>query len=262
MLELQPSNYHNVAELFADLPYGISIPNSVIAGIGRGRVFVNRAAQPTAAFVYNNGACTLAGSANDHAFAEQVCRWLVKYEDQDYFILFAHPEAWEDVLDDLLGTKVRKRRRLDFDFNPTKFALLGGWRTVPAGYELKRMDEVLMQQVREVANPYSRSYWRSAADFERHGLGFCITQGDAIVSMCYTAFAWQDHHDIDILTLDGHQRRGLGAAVGCAFIDHCLRHGLSPNWDCWTRNLASVALAQKLGFEARIEVPVYHGCRQ
>lgn len=41
--------------------------------------------------------------------------------------------------------------------------------------------------------------------------------------------------------------------VACAFIDHCLKHGQIPNCDCWTNNRPSVALAEKLGFEARVE---------
>jgi GNAT superfamily N-acetyltransferase len=262
MLELNPSEFHRVAALFEDLPYGPSIPNSVLSGIGHGRVFANSGVQPTAAFVYNNGACTLAGSALDLAFAAQVSQWLLDYEGEDYFIFYDHPEAWEAVLDEKLGATVRKRRRYDYDFKPSKFALLDGWeRAIPPGFELRRIDEALMQQVRDKANPYSKSYWRSAADFERNGLGFCILQQDAIVSMCYTAFAWQGHHDIDILTLDAHQRKGLGTLVACAFIDHCVKHDLHPNWDCWTKNHASVALAQKLGFEARVEVPVYHWFR-
>jgi RimJ/RimL family protein N-acetyltransferase len=262
MLELRPSEFHRVASLFDGLPYGPSIPNSVIAGIGHGRVFANDPVRPTAALVYNNGACTLAGAADDLVFAEKVCQRLLEYHGSDYFILYAFPEAWEAVLDSNLGSTVKKRRRLDFDFNRSRFARIEGWEnSLAAGYELRRIDENLMQRIREVANPYSRSYWKSAADFEQHGIGFCTVHQDAIVSMCYTAFAWHGHHDIDILTADGHRRLGLGTVVACAFIDLCLKHDLVPNWDCWSNNRPSVVLAEKLGFEARVEVSTYHGVR-
>jgi RimJ/RimL family protein N-acetyltransferase len=262
MLELRPSEFHRVAPLFDGLPYGLSIPNSVISGIGRGRVFANDPARPTASLVYNNGACTLAGTADDPIFAEKVCQWLLEYQGSDYFILYAFPEAWEVVLDSKLGSAVKKRRRLDFGFNRSRFARMEGWeKSLPAGYELRRIDENLMRRIREVANPYSRSYWESAAHFEQHGIGFCAMHQDSIVSMCYTAFAWQGHHDIDILTADAHQRRGLGTLVACAFVDHCLKHDLVPNWDCWANNRRSVVLAEKLGFEPRVEVSTYHGVR-
>ena len=260
MLELKPSEFHRVASLFGGLPYAPSIPNSVIAGIGYGRVLVDDAARPTAALVYNNGACTLGGRADDAVFAEQACQWLLEYHGSDYFILFAFPEAWEAVLDRALVTGVRKRQRFDFDFSPSTFALLNGWEnTIPTGFDLRRIDDALMQQIRDETNPYSRSYWRSARDFERHGLGFCLVHQDAIVSMCYTAFAWHDHHDIDILTAERYRQKGLGTVVACAFIDHCLKHDLVPNWDCWTHNRPSVVLAKKLGFEPRIVVTTYHG---
>lgn len=263
MLELKPSEFHRVASFFDRLPYGPTIPNSVIVGIGHGRVFANDLARPTAAFVYNNGACTLGGSADDLAFAEQVCQWLLEYHGSDYFILYAFPEAWEAALDSIFGSSVKKRRRFDFDFNRSRFAQVEGWESaVPPGYELRRIDKQLMQQIRDVANPYSRSYWKSAADFEQHGLGFCTVHQDAVVSMCYTAFAWRGHHDIDILTAESHQRRGLGTVVARAFIAQCLKQGLGPSWDCWTDNRPSVVLAEKLGFEARVEASTYHGVRR
>ena len=262
MLELKPSEFHRVAAFFESLPYGPSIPNSVISGIGHGRVFANDTARPTAALVYNNGACTVAGAVDDLVFAEQVCQWLLQYHGSDYFILYAFPEAWEPALDGFLGSATRKRRRLDFDFNRATFVQHEGHgNSVPDGYEICRIDEPLMQRIRDVANPYSCNYWKSAAAFVQHGIGFCALHQDAIVGMCYTAFAWQGHHDIDILTAEGHQRKGLGTVLARTFIEHCLKHDLIPSWDCWANNQPSVALAEKLGFERRVEVQVFHGAR-
>lgn len=262
MHELQPSEFHRVASLFDSVPYGPTIPNTVIAGVGPGRVFVDDETQPTAALVYNNGACTLAGRGEDVAFGEAVCRWLLEYHGSDYFILYAFPDAWQLLLDKGLVNGVTKRRRFDFDFVPSKFALLKGWEnTIPSGYELRRIDRALMQQIRDQMLPYSWNYWRSTADFERHGAGFCLIHQDAIVSVCYTCFAWNSHHDIDIMTMESHRRKGLGLVVACAFIDYCLSNGLIPNWDCWSKNRPSLTLAAKLGFAPRVEVTTYHGVR-
>ena len=85
------------------------------------------------------------------------------------------------VLDGAFGGAVKKRRRYDFDFSPSKSARQKNWKTnVPPRYELRRIDEQLMQRIRGVANPYSRSYWKSASAFEQHGFGICaIFQGKA-----------------------------------------------------------------------------------
>jgi len=262
MHELQPYAFHRVANLFASLPYGPTIPNSVISGTGPGRVFVDSEIEPTAALVYNNGACTLAGSADSIAFGKAVCRWLSEYHGSDYFILYAFPDAWQELLDRELTRGVKKRRRLDFDFLHTKSALHKDWESqIPGGYRLHRIDRTLMELMRDEVLPYSSSYWRSAADFERHGVGFCLIHRDSIASVCYTCFAWNDHHDIDIMTIENHRGKGLALVAACAFINHCLRLGLTPNWDCWTDNQASVALAARLGFVPRVEVTVYHGVR-
>lgn len=157
---------------------------------------------------------------------------------------------------------VTKRPRLDFDFTPTKLASFYDRQSAIHGdYELRRINIPLMDQIRDEVLPYSKNYWRSSAEFERDGVGFCIVHQTAIVSLCYTCFAWNRHQDIDIMTVEGHQRKGLGFAVACAFIDHCLGHSLTPSWDCWSKNRPSVALAEKLGFVPRIEVTTYHGVR-
>ncbi|WP_169457904.1 GNAT family N-acetyltransferase [Ottowia thiooxydans] len=263
MHELAPSDFSRVGFLFQDLPYGQTIPNSVIAGWGKGRVFVDDEAQPTAALVCNNGACTLAGDASQVVFAEAVCRWLLEYHGSDYFILYAFPDQWGSFLDRYLEPPhIRKRRRLDFDFSTPAFALLTNQpHVIPQGYELRRIDESLMEEIRQDVSPYSRSYWRSAADFHRHGIGFCVLYEAEIVGICYTCFTWNGHHDIDIMTSEKHQRKGLRLAVARAFIEHCIRNGLTPDWDCWSKNLASVQLAEKLGFTSRVEVTTFHGIR-
>jgi len=260
MHELQPYAFHRVAHLFANLPYGPTIPNSVISRTGPGRVFVDSQIEPTAAFVYSNGACTLAGSTDSIAFGKSVCQWLSDYHGSDYFILYAFPDAWQELLDRELMRGVSKRRRLDFDLVLATFASHKGWESqIPSGYSLHSVDRALMELMRDEVLPYSRSYWRSAADFERHGVGFCLIHEDAIASVCYTCFAWNEHHDIDIMTVEGHRGKGLALVTACAFIDHCLSRGLTPNWDCWTENQASVTLAARLGFVPRVEVTAYHG---
>jgi hypothetical protein len=43
------------------------------------------------------------------------------------------------------------------------------------------------------------------------------------------------------------------------FAVHCAERGVTPHWDCWTSNLPSVAIAEKLGFHKVETYPILAG---
>jgi GNAT superfamily N-acetyltransferase len=69
------------------------------------------------------------------------------------------------------------------------------------------------------------------------------------VAFCYPVWETETLWDISIDTLEEHRRRGLAAACVSFLIDHMRRHGKEPVWGALEDNAASLALAEKLGFE-------------
>jgi GNAT superfamily N-acetyltransferase len=91
-------------------------------------------------------------------------------------------------------------------------------------------------------------FWGSLNAFLKAGLGYVLLCGDEIASLCYSGFVWGDTHAIDIETLAIYRRKGYAKAVAQAFIAECVELKLHPYWDCMAENVASLQLAEKLGF--------------
>ena len=88
--------------------------------------------------------------------------------------------------------------------------------------------------------------------------GVCLLQRDDIVSACTAVSVGGGQAEVDIHTEEAYRRRGYGYLTACAFIEQCLARGLTPGWACWPYRIASQALAEKLGFEVRPDVPAHY----
>jgi RimJ/RimL family protein N-acetyltransferase len=64
--------------------------------------------------------------------------------------------------------------------------------------------------------------------------------------------------EIDTHTEENNQRQGFAVLTASAFIEECLRRGKQPNWECFWGNEAATALAEKLGFQAEADYPIYY----
>jgi len=62
--------------------------------------------------------------------------------------------------------------------------------------------------------------------------------------------------DFDVFTHPEHRNKGLALVCCSRLIDHCLDNGLTPQWGCWTINVPSCRLAEKLGFDVTAETTV------
>ena len=108
----------------------------------------------------------------------------------------------------------------------------------------------------ELANPQNAhlageiaAYWGTTDSFLDEGAGYCVLDGENLVSWCYVQAYGQGAQTIDIWTASSHRRRGLGTLVAAAVIDSSLAEGYSPFWICDKANVGSRRLAERLGFE-------------
>jgi RimJ/RimL family protein N-acetyltransferase len=120
---------------------------------------------------------------------------------------------------------------------------------IPDGYRLERMDLNLAQQLAgeksEFASDHMLSF-DSPEDFIARGFGFCLREGDEIVSVATTFVICEKGIEIQINTREEHQGKGLATVVAAQLIVHSLETDLDPNWDA--ENERSVGLAKKLGY--------------
>lgn len=70
-----------------------------------------------------------------------------------------------------------------------------------------------------------------------------------VVAVCEAGVVTETLWDVGIDTLEGHRRRGHAAACFCSLAAHMAAQGRQPVWGAAENNVASMRLAEKLGFE-------------
>jgi RimJ/RimL family protein N-acetyltransferase len=242
VIELERSEFALAAPLFADIDHNVPIVFAVLEGTAAGRVFVDRAKQPRAAFVTVSGAFSyVAGDETGDAFGRELVALvfddLLPSQEEQELVLFAFTDGWRATLDQLLAPKGAIRiHRKTFAFDATRAPNVRLWRDgVPAGY---RMEPTAL-----------------AGGDPRFGVR--LLKDDKVVGECTAVFVGRGEAEIDIHTDENHRNLGLGALTASAFLEECLARGLRPNWTCWPEREASIALAKKLGFVEKEDVPAH-----
>jgi len=116
----------------------------------------------------------------------------------------------------------------------------------PAGFTIQRMDRSMLERSPRRDEYLSR--YGSMENLLAHSIAVCILhEGEAICD----AFADMDisgRREIGIRTHNEYRRQGL-ATIACSYLIRlCEEAGSATYWDCNKSNVASVALARKLGF--------------
>lgn len=118
---------------------------------------------------------------------------------------------------------------------------------VPEGYRLAPMDEALFGRCRNLSWAMDFcALFDSWSDFAGMGLGWLALKDGELAAGASSYSVYREGIEIQIETAPEHRRRGLALCCGARLILSCLERGLYPSWDA--ANLASVALAEKLGY--------------
>ncbi len=82
-------------------------------------------------------------------------------------------------------------------------------------------------------------------------------EGDPPVAFCYPALETETLWDVAIDTLEPFRRRGHAAAAFAVMESLMQARGRKPVWGAVESNLASLALARKLGFEPVASIYIF-----
>jgi len=142
-------------------------------------------------------------------------------------------------------------RDLDFTDRPVGKGL-GPYLHVPDGCQLREIDETWLQRCR-YRDYYTAYYSGSVEKTLEKGFGFCLVKDQELLSEAFAADAALGMIEIGTITGELYRRRGY-AAVTCAhLIRECEARGYRTYWNCSKDNLASAALARKLGYQTEKE---------
>jgi GNAT superfamily N-acetyltransferase len=264
MYELTPSQFALAQPLFEAAPYG-ALSAGTLEGGHPGRVFVDDPALPRAALVCTRvGYYFLAGQPNGGSFIDrmvdtfttQLAPIQLQALGDPQVLLFYPSDDWQGPLLQAFGERgpvtIRKKRLL---LDPAVAArggkAFGCWRErLPAGFRLVRMSPSFFDEHPELAGE-TILFWGSEAAFAQRSLGLCLVDdnaGGVAAAAISGVFVGSGEIEISIATDPAYRRQGLGWLTAAAFIETCLRRGLSPVWGCFPENQASLNLAGKLGF--------------
>ncbi|MFP4346499.1 MAG: GNAT family N-acetyltransferase [Anaerolineales bacterium] len=256
MIEFKATAFNRIVPLFVGIEHNVPLVFGVLEGHSPGRVFVDRREYPTSALLVTDVGFMYVGGRSENedfnrSLAPLLFDELLPRMTEPELILFAFSQGWRDQLETLLrpyGAIVVPRKL--FAFDPAAFAGHAGWRErLPEGFRLQAIDAALAERVTAYA---------PLVDPRTGRFGVCMLHGEEIASACTAVSVGGGEVEIDIQTAEPYRGRELGILTACAFIEASLARGLTPSWACWPHRVASQALAKKLGFEPRPDVPAYY----
>jgi GNAT superfamily N-acetyltransferase len=117
---------------------------------------------------------------------------------------------------------------------------------VPAGLTIRPMDRALLADCEW--GPAMELACGSLEAFLAHGIGLCLLRGDAIIAEAYAPFRGISTIELGAVTREADRGHGYAALLCAHLIPLCRERGLAPYWSCDADNVASIKLAQRLGF--------------
>ena len=263
VFDLSFTHFHLAAPLLHQAWFDEAYIDMVLEGIQTGRIFVDRLENPSAALLCHPYEFYVAGDSSP----ENPLRQFIKdnpAEPDIFHTLYGYcgvGAAWEKALLDDAGGLLEVIPRRNFKFRLS--APRVDWRSqVPPFAALKRMDAALAEQADGEFERIISREWGDRALFLERSFGFCLLVDGQIASMVDVSGISSRYTNLSVETIAPYRRQGYAALVCAACIEHSLERGLMPTWDCDGPNLASVALAFKLGFEedrpfSQLSVPGY-----
>lgn len=233
---------------------------AVCDGIIAGSIFVNSTEQPGAGMIATqNGIYHIFGDASHKEFQRQLFSYIQNevLSTDKRFTLFLSEVGWEDLIHKRFTENLISLDRKKFLFQKDLFENRKAQLQEEHTYKVLKVEEQIVSKSEEFLVEYYEEYWGSVQTFLRHGFGFCALDGEKIVSECTSIFRSNQFAEIDIVTGTSYQGKGLARLVAIRFIEHCIDKGVTPCWDCDSRNVPSQKLASKLGFVDIGEYKVY-----
>ena len=215
---------------------------SAFGGPGVGEAIVDNRENPSACVLRTGFLSATFFAASDQPFLDEAVAELRKTGDvllvwEEASLTDVHPPEGSEPIQD----SVEFRDRAPTDDAPPD---------IPGGCEIRPIDEELAK----------RCPWEGFGDlcnspqaFFNRSKGFCLMRGDEILCEADAPFWGEGLVELGVVTPEQHRRKGY-AFLTCEHLARaCEKIGYKTAWSTGRSNLASIAVARKLGF--RTECP-------
>lgn len=182
-------------------------------------------------------------------------KWTLASLKQERFTLFVYTQQWQQAIENCMRNPFRKMERLSYKFDLELYQERELYEN--AQYEIKPFNRIHISRSEEFHEAYFTEYWDSVDCFLKSGIGFCILDEDILISEVVSIFKSAQYAEMDIATHINYRGKGLAIHIAEHFINTCLESNIEPRWDCDLKNVASMRLAERLGFTKSIMYKVY-----
>jgi GNAT superfamily N-acetyltransferase len=241
MVIMQQDKYSLIHDLYLKSGSFFPLIAAVLQQEQDGVVYVNEAQRPTQAYVEHAFGFAQIFGESDEQFEHQVQHYLLNAADfkPDKIRLYVPKQLKFLSLPESL-----RAYRQRFVWSNKKANSL---EPLTCDIQIVTMNAANAAHIESRFNIATR-FWRSMDDFMAHSRAVVVYQNNEPASLCYAAAKADRSVEIDVLTLPEYRQQGLAKFAVMHFVTHCEAASLMPLWDCFTNNLASMALCHTTGF--------------
>ena len=264
IVELTSESFNKVVGLFKDLEYNLSV-FSVINKISPGKIFVNNMKNPTTALLISPEGMYFTGDAKSNVFnyelnnvlKDNIFKKALEKGMVDYTVFYSSRE-WEFSFKDIFNSLYPMK-----DYRKYLELEIGKFNVVEISKHVRKIDrELLNSNLNEIDDVRESiiENWFSIDNFLENGFGYVYIINGGIISRCIADCVVKDRCELGVETEDGYRRKGYCTQVVMAALTHCKNNNIkSVGWHCWSNNIPSYKLAQKVGFNEKRTIEVYFG---
>jgi hypothetical protein len=241
---------------------------AVLEGAVHGRVWVDRVQAPRVVHALHPYGMSLVWGEVSEQTVDALGEHLRvgRYRSHDEWLQFdprMAPVDWDSVLGAVPGELrgepggpcVQRYVRANFRFNIQNFEAAQGGAVCPTDGCIRPMTAAEFNLPGVLVTP--SAFWPHAGAFLASGGGWCVDQAGSIGAIAFAALRLDREIEIGVETLAGHRGKGMAFAACVAMIRSILADGYTPVWACRKENIASLALARRLGFSVTKEIAYY-----
>lgn len=215
---------------------------AMLDGTIEGRCVVDDPAQPTCALLQEvaEGTTYIGGAVTSEFVAEAIALLRETHE----VVVCVWPG---DPLAAMLPTTPNYRGTA-IDFTDRSAAVdLDRLCAVPDGYQLQRIDHTIVPLLN--GYDYYIAMFGSVDYALEHTIGYCLLHGDTVVSEAVAGPLTRGIAELGVDTHEAYQRQGFATITSAWVIRACETLGYRAFWNASQHNVASIALAKRLGFQ-------------
>ena len=252
MINIVPAKSPATRELFRPLEHHLLI-SALFENNLNAQLIVDNDSQPHSGLIAYNSRFIFGGDPTQATFNADLHRHFIETiiparNGNDFLVTFTS-DSWMPTLNEIFsGYEVIHAPRLYFEILPNPALEI----TLPEGFSLRHITPELLASDIGGLNALREemcSERTSTDDFFEKSFGLCPVYENQIAGWCLSEYNTGDRCEIGIATLEPHQRKGIATSLTRAFLAEAIQRGYQcVGWDCWEKNIASVATAHKAGF--------------